>query len=220
MIFDDWDRGCRKITLPTTQRRKRRSSPRLTREETGHKVLTHVEYRTVSGVLQNIDSPTPCPPSECVLPPHHKAGRGGGGSHSPGGEGDGGLIFWKKPDIELASYSIIPLRDRLSTPLTKVSVFLKRSFKGNVHRGFCQKKFQGWFFIKYVVARRYFPKRCIASISSNHCRIYKTHFPVTEGCHRVEQSPLPLSMALILILVMHNTLLSVQSWNFSTINWG
>ncbi len=31
-----------------------------------HKVLTYVEYRAVSGVFQNIDSPPPSPPSECV----------------------------------------------------------------------------------------------------------------------------------------------------------
>ncbi len=43
--------------------------------------------------------PTPFPPSECVLPPHQRrgytlAGRWGGG----------GSIFWKTPDIGLASY--------------------------------------------------------------------------------------------------------------------
>jgi hypothetical protein len=51
--------------------------------------------------------PTPSPPSECVLPPPpppppkdtHRAVRGVGGS-----------IFWKTPDIGLASYSIISLR--------------------------------------------------------------------------------------------------------------
>ncbi len=42
-----------------------------------HKVLTYVEYRDVSGVFQNIDPP----------PPH--------------------LLFWKTPDIKLASYSIL-----------------------------------------------------------------------------------------------------------------
>jgi hypothetical protein len=68
MIFDDWDRGCRKITLPTTQRRKRRFSARPTREETGHKVLTYVEYRTVSGVFQNIDLPPPVHPTSVSSP--------------------------------------------------------------------------------------------------------------------------------------------------------
>ncbi len=47
--------------------------------------------------LPNYWPPTPSPHSECVLPP-------------PGGEGVGGLIFRKTPDIGLASYSIIPLR--------------------------------------------------------------------------------------------------------------
>ncbi len=68
MIFDDWDRGCRKITLPTTQRRKRRSSARLTRQETGHKVLTYVEYRTVSGVFKNIDPPPLLHPASVSSP--------------------------------------------------------------------------------------------------------------------------------------------------------
>jgi hypothetical protein len=70
-----------------------------------HKVLTHVEYRAVSGVFQNIDPPPLSPPSECVLPRTK-----GGGTHSPGGEGGGGSIIWKTPDIGLASYSIISLR--------------------------------------------------------------------------------------------------------------
>ncbi len=39
-----------------------------------HKVLTYVEYRAVSGVLQNIYPPPPSPPSECVLPPHQRWG--------------------------------------------------------------------------------------------------------------------------------------------------
>jgi len=42
----------------------------------------------VSGVFQNIDPHPPTPKAE--------------------GEG-GGAIFWKMPDIGLASYSIIPL---------------------------------------------------------------------------------------------------------------
>ncbi len=41
------------------------------REQYTHKVLTHVEYRAVSGVFQNIGNidPPPSPPSECVFPP-------------------------------------------------------------------------------------------------------------------------------------------------------
>jgi hypothetical protein len=67
-----------------------------------HKVLTNVEYRPVSGVFQNSDPPPPC-----FLPPHQ---RRGGGTHSPGGEGGGGSIFWRTPNIGLASCSIISLR--------------------------------------------------------------------------------------------------------------
>ncbi len=74
-------------------------------QEFTHKLLTHVEYRAVSGIFQNIDPPPPSPPSECVLPRTK-----GGGVHSPGGEGGGGSIFWKTPDKGLASYSIISLR--------------------------------------------------------------------------------------------------------------
>jgi hypothetical protein len=51
-------------------------------------------------------SPTPFP----VPPPAPKAG--GGGTHSPGGEGS---LFWKTPDIGLASYSIISLRNKMSS---------------------------------------------------------------------------------------------------------
>ncbi len=78
----------------------------------GHKVLTYVEYRAVSGAglaSSNILTPTPSPPSECVLPPHQwrrvhirRAVRGWGS------------IFWKTPDIGFASYSLIPLRVRLT----------------------------------------------------------------------------------------------------------
>jgi hypothetical protein len=70
-----------------------------------HKVLTYVEYRAVSGVFQ-ILTPTPSPPSVCVLP----RTKGGGGTlgytlagRIRGGEGVGGSIFWKTPDIGLAS---------------------------------------------------------------------------------------------------------------------
>jgi hypothetical protein len=43
-------------------------------ERLNHKVLTYVEYRAMSGVFQNIDPPTPSPPSVCVLPPHQRRG--------------------------------------------------------------------------------------------------------------------------------------------------
>ncbi len=69
-------------------------------------VFTNVEYRAVSGVFQNNYHQPPSPASECVLPPAPKAGD----THSPGGEGVVGSIFWKTPDIGLASYSIISLR--------------------------------------------------------------------------------------------------------------
>jgi hypothetical protein len=75
-----------------------------------HKALTYVEYRAVSA-SSKILTPHPlstqrvCPPP----PPTPKAG----GTHSPGGEGGEGSIFWKRHDIglgRLASYTIISLR--------------------------------------------------------------------------------------------------------------
>jgi hypothetical protein len=63
-----------------------------------HKVLMQVEYRAVSGVFQNnqkID-----PPKRVWPLPAPTAGRWE----------SGGSIFWKKPDILLASYNIISLR--------------------------------------------------------------------------------------------------------------
>ncbi len=74
-----------------------------------HKVLTYVEYRNVSGVFQNIDPHPPLHPASVSFPRTK-----GGGTHSPGGEGRGGSIFWKTPDIGLACYSIISLRLYLS----------------------------------------------------------------------------------------------------------
>jgi hypothetical protein len=55
----------------------------------------------MSLVFPNTDPPTPlsarlvCIPCLC----------GGGRTHSPGGEGGGGSIFWKTRDIGLPSYS-------------------------------------------------------------------------------------------------------------------
>ncbi len=45
---------------------------------------------------------------------HPRTKGGGGGRVLAGRWGGGGLIFWKTPDIGLASYSIIPLRDLVS----------------------------------------------------------------------------------------------------------
>jgi hypothetical protein len=56
---------------------------------TDHKVLTYIEYRAVSGVFRTIDPTTPLHPAS-VSSPRTKDGGGGGGTHSPGGEGVGG----------------------------------------------------------------------------------------------------------------------------------
>ncbi len=74
-------------------------------EGTRHKVLTYVEYRAVSGFFQNIDPlPPPFNPASLSSP------RTKGGGYTLAGR-CGGSIFWKTPDIGLASYSIIPLRN-------------------------------------------------------------------------------------------------------------
>jgi hypothetical protein len=73
-----------------------------------HKVLTYVDYRTVSGVFQNIDPPpTPLSTQRVCPPPAPKAG----GTHSPGGEGGGGVNI-----LEDASHRIGLLQYNLSTP--------------------------------------------------------------------------------------------------------
>jgi hypothetical protein len=92
----------------------------------GHKLFTYVvEYRALSGVFKNIDPPPPSPPFEWVLPPHHRRG----GTHSPaGGVGGGGeSIFWKMPDIGLASYSIISLRCGLYNVFHSIGMAVAKS---------------------------------------------------------------------------------------------
>jgi hypothetical protein len=71
----------------------------------------------MSLVFQNIYSPPPSPPGECVLPLPHPPTKAGG-THSPGGEGGGGSIFWKTRDIGLPSYS-----NNLSTGYTNCILF-------------------------------------------------------------------------------------------------
>ncbi len=46
--------------------------------------------------------PSPFPPGKCVFSPQQRRG-----THSPGGEEDGGSIFWKTREIGLPSYSKI-----------------------------------------------------------------------------------------------------------------
>jgi hypothetical protein len=102
----------------------------LTTETRFHKVLTYVENRAVSGVFQNIDP----------LPPLHPEG-----ASSPApkawGERVRGSIFWKTPDIGLASYSIIPLRQIL-TP-----VILNNILK-DFHAATGNSKNQAYFLFK------------------------------------------------------------------------
>jgi hypothetical protein len=73
-----------------------------------HKVSTYVEYRAVSGVFQTIEPRPPSPPNESVLPPAPKARYTLVTPHTR--RAVRGSIFWKTPDIGLASYSIISLR--------------------------------------------------------------------------------------------------------------
>ncbi len=66
------------------------------------KVLTYIEYRAVSGVFRPLNtSPLPLHPASMSSLPSGGEGVGGGGS-----------IFRNRPDIGLASYSIIPLREQ------------------------------------------------------------------------------------------------------------
>jgi hypothetical protein len=53
----------------------------------------------MSGVFQNIDSPSPLIAGECVSPAFGAGGR----THSLGGEGGGGSIFLKTSDTALYS---------------------------------------------------------------------------------------------------------------------
>ncbi len=72
-----------------------------------HKVLTYTENRTVSGFFRTIDTPTPSPPSECVLPPHQR--RGVHNRRAVMGWGvniSEDVRHW----IGLLQYSIIPIR--------------------------------------------------------------------------------------------------------------
>ncbi len=77
-------------------------------ESPTHKVLTHVEYRAVSGVFQNIDPPPPYPPSECVPPPAPKVV----GTQSPGGEGGVGVNILEdsRHRIGLLQYNLSTLQ--------------------------------------------------------------------------------------------------------------
>jgi hypothetical protein len=60
--------------------------------------------------LPNYSHLPPSPPSECVLLPHQKpGGEGGGGTHSPGGEGVEGQYFGRRQTLG-GSYSMILLR--------------------------------------------------------------------------------------------------------------
>jgi hypothetical protein len=75
----------------------------------GHKVLTYIEYRAVSGVFRTIDPHPPSPSSECVLPP-----RAGGAHTGRAVRGLGGVNISEDARLGLASYSIISLRCRSS----------------------------------------------------------------------------------------------------------
>jgi hypothetical protein len=97
----------------------------------------YVEYRAVSGVFQNIDPPHPSPTSECVLP---RAVMGAGGS-----------IFWKTPDIGLASYSIISLRTKITVKRQIRRGRVRYSSSRSTHiKG---KKAQSWLGLSKLVLK-------------------------------------------------------------------
>ncbi len=87
-----------------------KSAENRTGDLTYHKVLTYIEYTEQCMASSELLTPHPLSTQRVCPPPGPKAG--GGGTHSPGGDGDGGegSIFRKTPDIGLAFYSIISLR--------------------------------------------------------------------------------------------------------------
>ncbi len=80
-----------------------------------HKVLTHVEYRAVSGVFQNIDPPPPL--RECVLPLHQRRGA----TLSLGGERVEGQYFGRRQTLDWpltvqSLHGMIPLHLKIPRP--------------------------------------------------------------------------------------------------------
>ncbi len=92
----------------------------LPHEIISHKVLTYVEYRAVSDVFQNIYPPTPLSSQRVCPPPAPNAE----GTHSPGGEGDGGSIYWKTAALGLASYNNLSALSDLTLLLSPEMGFL------------------------------------------------------------------------------------------------
>ncbi len=82
----------------------------------------------MSAVFRTIDPPPPSLPRECVLLPHQRRGRGEGGTHSPGGEGVGGSIFRKMPNIgwplqyNPSTYSL-KFKENIKTPQITRTVY-------------------------------------------------------------------------------------------------
>ncbi len=73
--------------------------------------------------------PTPFSTQRVCPPPAPKAG----GTHSPGGEGGGGSIFWKTRDIRLTSYSIISLRMEPRTVATLALTAIRSNHLARSH---------------------------------------------------------------------------------------
>jgi hypothetical protein len=136
---------------------------------------------------------SPSPPGECVPP----AFVGGGGTHSPGGEGGGGSIFWKTRDIGLPSYS-----NNLST-LTKLSpggnydviykLFLRReSLVSDIPAGYVNiEKFFMVHFLRLSTVFTFFNKRSVYK----NC-YYMSNFYLylkSWDCNSSHSSPLPRS---------------------------
>jgi hypothetical protein len=63
-----------------------------------HKVLTHKEYRAVSGVFRTIDPPPTPLSTQRVCPP--PAPPKTGDTHSPGGEGVGRQYFGRRQTLD------------------------------------------------------------------------------------------------------------------------
>ncbi len=102
---------------------RRRSSPRKESSRSRRYLAPSSHRNEISSIAQStyVCREQSC---VCVFHPHHHLHPAsvssprtkGGGTHSPVGEGGGGSIFWKTPDIRLASYTIISLRSIVIKP--------------------------------------------------------------------------------------------------------
>ncbi len=99
--------ACRPSRTPFSPSRNASTSPRILREFPFFPQSTYIcRVQSCALRLPKYWPPTPLSTQRMCPPPAPKVG----GTHSPGSEGGGGLIFWKTSDIGLATYCMISLR--------------------------------------------------------------------------------------------------------------